>query len=291
MPSRRSYLAGAGSMIAAAAGCTSGGDETPDGDVTPTDDGKTSTNDGETPTPPPDGVELADIGARKAVTYESTLGSGGVLAAEGRQYVVASVVTGVETTAAAFALAASGESYDPGLPDTAGGLNRSVAGRSGQPLGSGGFDPGETAVLAFVVPSPLSAPAAEIRYDGDAGPWPLGGSARRTLAAPEPRYELASFEAPETVDQGRSLSASVTVRNVSDTDGRFLAALYWPTELADDDESHLLERSVAAGETATFERSIDTRYTTSEDGPVSLRLRGHVAAERTVRVTGAETPS
>ena len=292
MPSRRSYLAGAGSMIAAAAGCTSGGDETPDGDVTPTDDQKTPTDDGETPTPPPDGVELADVGARKAVTYESTLGSGGVLAAEGQQYVVASVVTGVETTAAEFVLAAGGESYDPGLPDTAGGLNRSVAGRSGQPLGSGGFDPGETAVLAFVVPSPLSAPAAEIRYDGDAGPWPLGGSARRTLAAPEPRYELASFEAPETVDQGRSLSTSVTVRNVSDTDGRFLAALYWPTELvADDDESHLLERSVAAGETATLERSIDTRYTTGEDGPVSLRLRGHVAAERTVRVTGAETSS
>ncbi|PSP80659.1 hypothetical protein BRC88_05480 [Halobacteriales archaeon QS_4_69_225] len=291
MPSRRSYLAGAGSMIAAAAGCTSGRDETPDGDVTPTGDRKTPTDDGETPTPSPDGVELADIGARKAVTYESTLGSGGVLAAEGRQYVVASVVTGVETTAAAFALAAGGETYDPGLPDTAGGLNRSVAGRSGQPLG-GEFNPGSTAVLAFVVPSPLSAPAAEIRYDGEAGPWLLGESARRTLAAPEPRYELASFEAPETVDQGRSLSTSVTVRNVSDTDGRFLAALYWPTGLiADDDESHLLERSVAAGETATLERSIDTRYTTSEDGPVSLRLRGHVAAERTVRVTGAETPS
>ena len=219
-------------------------------------------------------------------------GPGGVLAAEGRQYVVASVVTDVETTAAEFVLAAGGESYDPGLPDTAGGLERSVAGRSGQPLGSGGFNPGTTAVLAFVVPSPSSAPAAEIRYDGDAGPWPLGESARRTLAAPEPRYELASFEAPETVDQGRSLSTSVTVRNASDTDGRFLAALYWPTGLvADDDESHCLERSVAAGETATLERSIDTRYTTSEDGPVSLRLRGHVAAERTVRVTGAETPS
>ncbi|PSQ34503.1 hypothetical protein BRD05_06920 [Halobacteriales archaeon QS_9_70_65] len=155
MPSRRSYLAGAGSMIAAAAGCTLGVPATPDGDVTPTDDG-------ETPTPPPDGVELADIGARKAVTYESTLGSGGVLAAEGRQYVVASVVTGVETTAAAFALAAGDETYDPGLPDTAGGLNRSVAGRSGQPLG-GEFNPGSTAILAFVVPSPLSAPAAEIR--------------------------------------------------------------------------------------------------------------------------------
>lgn len=290
MPSRRSYLAGVGSLLAATAGCTSG-DDAPDGNVTPTD-GETPTDRRETPTAPPDGVAVTDIGARKAVSYESTMGSGGVLAAEGRQYVVASVVTGAGTTAGEFTFTAGGEAYAPGLPDTVGGLNRSVAGRKGQPLGGGGFGPGTTAVLAFVVPSPLSASDPEIRYDGDAGPWPLGETARRTLAAPEPRYELESFDAPGEVEQGEPLSTSVTVQNVSGTDGRFLAALYWPTELvADDDESHLLERTVEAGETVTLGRSLDTRYTTSEDGPVALRLRGHVAAERTVTVTGAGTPS
>ena len=80
-------------------------------------------------------------------------------------------------------------------------------------------------------------------------------------------------------------SVSLTVENTSETGGRFLAACYWPTErIADDDESTVVEREVAAGETVGIPVSIDTEYTARESGPVTLRVDGHVTAEREVRV-------
>lgn len=282
MPSRRTYLAGVGALLAATAGCTSKSSES-----TPTD------TPSDTPDDPPSGsVSVSDVGVRKAVTYESTMGSGGVLAAEGRQYVVASVTADAELSASEFAFAAGDDVWAPGLPDTVGGVNRSVAGREGFPLGDGGYDSETKAHLAFVVPSPLSASAPEIRYAGEeSGRWPLDETARETLTAPEPNYEVESIDVPGEIRQGKDFEVSLTVRNVSETDGRFLAALYWPTELiADDDESHVIERTVDAGETATVRRSIDTRSTTNEEKPVSLRVRGHVAAEREVYVTDASTP-
>ena len=84
----------------------------------------------------------------------------------------------------------------------------------------------------------------------------------------------------------------LTVTNTSGTDGRFLAAVYWPTELiADDDESHLIEQSVDAGASTTASLTIDTEYTTGEDGPVTLRVAGYVTAEREITVEDAATPA
>ena len=281
MPSRRTFLLGAGAGVAAAAGCVStGGDGDPDGTSTPT-----ATPIG-TPTDRPSGeVTLEDIGVRKAVTYRSLMGSSGVLAAEGRQYVVASVTADREVAASAFAFEAGGDAWAPGHGTTAGSVNRSLAGREGVPLGYGGYDPGQDAYLAFVVPSPMSASTPEITFEGDdAGPWPLEDTDRETLAAPEPTFELASLSVPDEVSEGETLDVELEARNVSETDGRFLAALYWPThQVADDDESTILEREIAAGEVATLSRSIDTRYTDDEDRSNDLRVRGHVEASREVQ--------
>lgn len=268
MPSRRSFLLGAGGTVAAA-GCVSTGD-----------DASTAT-----PTRQPSvDVTVENVGVKKAVTYESLMGSGGVLTAEGRQYVVASVSASDEVSPSDFTFQAGDDAWKPGLPDTAGGTNRSVAGREGRPLDHPHSPEG--AVLAFDLPSPLSASDPLIRYSGsDPGTWPLDDGAAARLEAPEPCFELASLEVPSEVQQGEPLEVSMSVRNVSGTDGRFLASVYWPTHgIADDDESHVVEREVSASEEVTISRSIDTRYTVLEDGRVTLRVDGHVGARREVAV-------
>lgn len=236
------------------------------------------------------GVTVADIVVRKAVTYDSSMGSGGVLAERGRQYVVASVRSDRDLSPSAFAFEADGDSWEPGLLDTAGGINFAVAGHEGGAVGS----PlgGDSSHLAFAVPSPLSGSDARIRYDGQGGgEWPLPEAARDRLAAPEPEFERTELSVPETVSQGQPMTVSMTVANVAETEGRFLAAVYWPTKLiADDDESHVVERTVGAGEEISPSVRIDTAYTTDEDEDITLRVEGHVSAEREVAVTDASRP-
>lgn len=294
---RRTFVATAGlALTGGLGGCVSESDgpgDTGDGEST-TPSSTRTTSDGrpsESPTGSPvEGVVVDRIAVRKAVPYESSMGSGGVLAEEGRQYVVARVRGDRDLVADAFAFAAGDESWSPGLDGTTGAINRSVAGREGGPVGRGLGRHGS--YLAFAVPSPLDASEPRITYSGPgADEWPLPAAARERLAAPAPRFELRDLSLPDRVSQGEDLPVSLSVANVSETDGRFLAAVYWPTELvADDDESRVVERQVPAGETASASLSIDTRYTTNEDGPVTLSVRGHVDADRQVRVVDASTP-
>jgi hypothetical protein len=237
---------------------------------------------------------VSDVVVRKAIRYESVMGSGGVLAGDDRQYVVGSVRAAGELDPSAFSFETEAESWSPGLPDTEGAVNIAVAGHEGSPVGRGNLVPDRPSVLAFTVPSPLSASNPRIRYTGGDGEreWPLPAAARDRLAAPSARFELDSLTVPSSVSQGDPLSVSMTVTNVAGTAGRFLAAVYWPTKLiADDDESHVVERTVDAGETTTATVEIDTRYATNEAETLPLRVRGHVTAERQVRVTDVTTPT
>ena len=235
-------------------------------------------------------LSITEIGVYKAVTYESTMGSGGVLAPPDRQFVVASVTNGSDRDGSDFQFETESGSWTPGLPDTRGARNYAVAGREGSPVGSPMGS--ERQFLAFTVPSPLSATDPRIRVtDLGGGKWPLSESATERLAAPSPSFELDDVTVPDEVSQGEQLPVSLTAENVSETDGRFLAAVYWPTELiADDDEGQIIERQVAAGKQVTAEIEIDTQYTTDEDGPIPLVVDGHVAARRSVRVLDAGRP-
>lgn len=293
---RRTVLALCASGLAGTAGCLSTGAGPGSG---PGDDEAT---DGSTDAPavspspdatPVDGVVVDDLAVRKAVAYESLMGSGGVLAAPDRQYVVASVRSGRSLEADAFAFETDADSWEPGLPDTTGAANYAVAGREGGLLGTAASD-GTSGYLAFAVPSPLEASNPRIRLTertaDDLGPWPLSAAQRDRLAAPAPRFELESLSVPESVSQGEQLDVSLTARNVSGADGRFLAAVYWPTKLiADDDESRVVEGRAAAGETVSADLSLDTEYVAREPGPVPLTVEGHVRAERSVRVTDVST--
>ncbi|WP_324662549.1 hypothetical protein [Haloarcula sediminis] len=267
---RRQLLATLGTGVGGLAGCLTGtpGESTvtPVGEDTP--DEPTA---GRTPTPA-DGEGVSDIIVRKAVRYESFLGSGGVLAADGRQYVVASVGADSSQRESEYVFEASGQTWEAGLPTTAGGNTRSVAGR-------------DWPVVGFEVPSPLPASDPQLRSDDGDGAWALGADDTTGLAEPGPSYELDELTAPESVSQGETMTVELTATNVSDTDGRFLAAVYWPTErIADDDESHIVDRTVPAGDTVTASLDINTASTADESGPVTLSVEGHIAANRDVQV-------
>jgi len=303
MPSRRAYLAGVATLLSGAAGCTNRGGNTPTPTASPTERNGTDPNGSpsETETPPPgeaqrtvggETVAVTDIVARKAVTYQSSMGSGGVLATEGKQYVVASVHTEADLSVENFWVRTADDEWQAGLPDTRGAINYAVADHEGGPVGRavGGDGP---KFVAFEVPSPLDAddPTIQVEHGGDSADWPLPEEAVETLGAAAPRFELDSLSAPDSIQQGDEMEVELTATNTSDTTGRFLAAVYWPTELiADDDESHIVEDQVEAGATTTQSLTIDTKYTTNEDGPVTLEVAGHVSGETTVEVNDAGTP-
>jgi hypothetical protein len=301
MPSnRREFLAGSLGLAAAlvTAGCIG---DSPGNTDSPTEP-KGSPSDTEVPPPAAADrtvggatVAVFDVVAEKAVTYESIMGSGGVVAPERKQFVVASVRSDAELEMDQFSLDAGGESWAAADPGEEGAQNFAVAGHEGGIVGSPELTGGDgPRYVAFELDSPLDAddPRIVLERGGESGEWDLPDDARETLAASAPSFDLDSLSVPDSIQQGDPLELELSVTNTSDTAGRFLAAVYWPTELiADDDESHLIERSADAGETVTASLSIDTEYTTGEDGPVTLRVEGHVDAEREITVEGASTPT
>lgn len=246
-------------------------------------------------------VSVTDPVARKAVAYESVMGSGGVLAPAGRQFVVTAVRSAVGTGEfdaaggpphGAFSLVAGDDSYPAvDVEDrTTGAYTTSLAGR-----GEAGYDlpyAGSRSVgwLAFELPSPLDVDAAEIRCErgGSSAAWPLPEAAVATLSRPAPTFELRSFDAEPT--EGGSVEITLVAENTGDVDGEFLAAVYWPTErIADDDESTPVRDDVAAGERIEWHRTFDARYAAFEDGPVTARIDGVVTGSATVDVDVATT--
>jgi hypothetical protein len=66
-------------------------------------------------------------------------------------------------------------------------------------------------------------------------------------------------------------------------EGRFLAAVYWPTAgIADDDESTIVDRSVAAGDRIEWTKTFDTEYAAGADGTVTASVEGVVSGETKV---------
>jgi hypothetical protein len=303
MPSRRRYLAGVTTVLAGLAGCTESG---PGGTVTTTETESTETDPKKSPSGTPtaapedaqrtvggDTVAVTDIVARKAVRYQATMGSGGVVAVDGTQFVVASVQSDVDLSMGAFSVATADDRWVASTLDDTGATNWAVEGHEGGPVGKmvGGDGP---KYIVCELPSPLDAadPVVRLDHGGERAEWSLPEEAVSTLAASAPTFDLDSLDAPDSVRQGEQMEVRLTATNTSDTDGRFLAAVYWPTELiADDDESHVVETTVDAGASTTQSVTIDTEYTTNEDGPITLRVDGHVAAETAVEVTDASTPN
>ncbi|MBX0285029.1 hypothetical protein [Haloarcula salinisoli] len=270
---RRRLIVSCSGCLAALAGCLTESTETPTG---PAGSGNESPTEppGTTPTGQPPAVGVENVVAQKAVTYSSVYGSGGVRTDPNTQYVVASITDASKRNPPEFVLETDSQTFESGLSNTRGYTRYGVAGYT-RPY------------LVFPVPSPLSVSNPRIRLterDGAGYTWSLPERATETLAAPAPRFELESLTVPDSVGRREDLTVSLTVRNVSDTDGRFLAAAYWPTTTVDDDESHVVEATVPAGETAARSLDIYARGAETADGVATLTVEGHVSASRTVQV-------
>ena len=312
MPStnRRQFLGAAGVALLGVAGCVgdlSNGttDGTSASTSTSTDPSATDGTSTTTATPVSSeralggvvvGVTMPTV--RKAVAYQSIMGSGGVLVPDDQQFVVAAVESGKQSRTDAtgdppyegFDLVVDDETYPAvDVEDrTTGAYTTSLAGR-GQVRYAAPYASGrDVGWVAFELPSPVDASDAAIRcqHDGETAEWSLSDDQVAALSRRAPTFELRSFET--TVD-GPTVDLSLVVENVSETDGRFLAAVYWPTErIADDDESTIVDRSVAAGDRVEWTKTFDTKYAAGQDGTVTASVDGPVSAERTLEL-GTET--
>jgi hypothetical protein len=330
MPSRRSILRRAPLVFGAAAGCLGGrGSEATDGERTaerPTTAASPAESPGSAfPSKPPETspapqsgafptesvrtvggvrVAVANPVAAPAVADDSIMGSGGVLAPEGRQFVVAAAASaggggalgaGGPPEYDAFGLAADGETY-PAVdvePRTGGAYTTSLAGRGriryAAPTAS---DRRETGWVAFEVPSPLDVSEAAVRVSvgGQRATWTLPDDGVRRLGRPAPTFRLRSFGS-RLLGDGR-VELSLAAENVSDGGGEFLAAVYWPTErIAADDESHLVRRRVDAGGRTEWSSAFETRYTGGDDGAVTAGVDGVVSGSTTVDLPATASES
>jgi hypothetical protein len=117
------------------------------------------------------GVALDWLVTRKNATYEATMSSGGVLADQDRQYVVARVRADRELESSAFRFETDNHSVVLGLLDAARSVTRSVAGLEGTTL-DGAWTAAVPEILALTLPSPLEterASPSEERTDRSTG--------------------------------------------------------------------------------------------------------------------------
>lgn len=151
---RRVLLASAGPALLPA-GCLTSTDDAPATASSPDPTTGSPSPGADSPTPTSvDGITLDRLVARKNVTYAAAMGSGGVLADPGRQYVVARVRAGRELEPSAFRFETDDRTTAPGLPDAARSVTRSVAGLEGTTLGVRGHVTAERSVRVEGTPTP-----------------------------------------------------------------------------------------------------------------------------------------
>lgn len=300
MPSRRACLAALSSGIAVAAGCVSGGsdgDDAPDSnrsDGSPQDDeadANESDADGGSPGEDESAAELRDVTVGKAVPVYRWPASTEIVDPDREQFVVATVSTEREISASDFVLETESERYAPDYP---------VPNTSQQITIDGlrGFHPSigvSPVLLVFRLPSPHASTEYEIRYEGDtAQAWELSTDLVDRLTSPQPSFDLVAFDCPSTIDNADEFDVGIEARNESYTDGRFLAAVTFPTAEHDDDEAHVVSEEVAGGDRLETTLQLDgialaCNHEPGESESVPLTLGGCVEADREIRVHQTET--
>jgi hypothetical protein len=180
----------------------------------------------------------------------------------GEQYVIASVAA--EGTPAPppseFALAAGGETFAP--DGDVGGMGERLWNYDG----AYGREGAAAGWIAFEVPKPLDAEDAAITWPG--GEYALDDRAVERLSQPPTDFEVKGFDAPETMELDETVTATLTVENVGDADGRFVAAVNRTGPRIAYTPEATLSLDVPAGETATweYESGPGDRYADPADG-------------------------
>lgn len=177
----------------------------------------------------------------------NTPDSVGVFGGRDEQFVLAGVaVTGSPAPPPdEFVLVAGDASY--GVDTDAGRFGNRLWDRE-RPYGG---DDRSHGLLVFPVPKPLPTGSAAITWPG--GEHSLDGTAVAELARPPTDWEVREFAAPETVEPGEEATLSLTVANVGEADGTFVAALNRTGPAVASSPEAAVSLESPAGETASWE--------------------------------------
>ncbi|GGN84805.1 MULTISPECIES: hypothetical protein [Haloarcula] len=233
--SRRSVLAACTGLLAAG-GCLGTGSDSPATSTTTAERTEPTTTAEQTEAVTPDlgGVWVTDSVVHTAMV-DSRMVSG---SPDGTQLVFARYVDESRVDPEAFSLVVDGERYAPKPPRDTYADFETIANSTDRVAD-------DETVTGFVVDVRDTVDSATLEY-GEAWSHDLSNPQRERLTG-DPSFEVREFTLPDTVSPGDSLVADVTVANVGTGPGTFRAtvprATVWPT---------LLERDVAAGETASF---------------------------------------
>jgi hypothetical protein len=245
MPSRRDVLRLGGSALPLFVGCVG----PPAGDAAPSESTAETSRSTQTAEP----TQTADVRLREVTVTPSLVAlnspdSIGTFGDRDRQFVVAGVGARgrLPFDRAAFELATEETTY---APTTA----RQVT-SYGMLWGHGDpYEPETGGYLLFRVPNPLDADSVALRWpDGERS---LSEDALRRLRRPPTTFAVREFAAPASVTTGSEVTLTLTVENVGDADGTFVAGLnrtgpeiaYAPVEAVSLD--------AAAGESTTWTHS------------------------------------
>lgn len=247
-------------------------------------------------------ISVANVVSRKAVAYESIMGSGGVIAKPNTQYIIATVRSGTDSSSDAvgpppydaFDIVTKNKTFPAVNIEgvTKGAVTTSLAGRGDirydAPEAQYMTD-GRSGWVVFELPSPLigESPVIRCRYKGETATWPLSEETILALRQPAPTFELRSFTSSPSGD--KAVELSLTVENITDVGGEFLAAIYWPTSITDDDESHLIRKSVSPNSRFTWSKTMSTTYATKSENTVIATVEGAVSGTTTVSLPGVTT--
>lgn len=256
MPSgRRAFLAGIGGTVGLA-GCLGDGEETGSGSSTAT----------RTPTPVSSAAETVPLGdpvdadgvtvtvsdpvVAHSVRYLTAPDAFGVAGAGGDQFVFVAVAADGGASPpdpAAFALAADGERYNPGIEAV--GPARVDAPVTGRRYG----DAGRRGHLAFRVPAPLDADDVAVVL-ADTARWTVPAGSVDPLRPAPPSF-VATADAPDSVPADEPILVTLDVTNEGDGRGVFRGAVNQQGPLYG---AGSFGRSLAAGASATPEPTVDS---------------------------------
>ncbi|NHN47176.1 hypothetical protein G9464_06125 [Halostella sp. JP-L12] len=126
--------------------------------------------------------------------------------------------------------------------------------------------------VAFEVAKPLDAEGARLTWPG--GGHELDEGAVERLSRPPTTFEVRGFDAPESMALDETVTAELTVANVGDADGTFVAAVNRTGPSIAYTPEARISLDVPAGETTTwvYESGPDDRYADPSDGSEGLQM-------------------
>lgn len=139
--------------------------------------------------------------------------------------------------------------------------------------------------LAFTVPVGFES-ASDLRlrleHDGDTAQWSLPSEVTARLAGPRPTFEVTSFDAPERVSASKTAEVTVTARNTSDVHGVFRGCVNTTGMYS----FASIERPLEAGAETTWTETLQASRYAPGGGTFACNLRtaGDDEQERTIEV-------